>query len=547
MEKFINTNKLFEVVGRFFTKKENCVLELLQNAQRSGAGSVKIIAPYTDKSPFSGSDNSQNILYVKDNGEGVTDLLSLLGISCSKWKKEIEQQQPAGLGFLQLISLSKKVYVKSKFGEVIIDSEKFTQNADYRKFLAELPLKEDLQYTGTLIIAELKDNALGFIHYNMIHYQGFEMDIEINNNPLNRLDIDTIRNEMVQDNPKGFIQASYKGNPLFISIGRGRPPSLSYLYGNIVNWYGQYIVCHHSFPLNLFFYYEVKKNTPLTPGYPDREWIIHDNLYDELLAFIKDKTLQWCRKKYAEYNRESDRCSYFFQKCLLFMYEYLPEDEAEKLELVPVDMEFCEGYNLDDHRLVITKKELLSQEYSFTDKKLLLNEEYKLAGLFRDKSPRAVAVNETLCPYLERIGLKRIKSIEMQKYDYEQFNVAPIPLVFTYSDKSCEIFILKEGLIHNYSQYIICSDSNQRLIEIFDTYAHDVAIEGDLPYDEQISHDREYIVSDFEDRYNIISRDKFCFLPEYFNLITLRFDNDNRQVILSYKDGREKQITLEAI
>ena len=119
MIKLVNENKLYKVIDRFFSSDAGLLGELIQNSQRAGAENIEI-------------NYNGTTLSIEDDGKGISDLKSLLGIAFSDWSEEIEKQEPAGLGFLQLISNSVTVSIRSKFGSILVDCKRFIDDSDYK-------------------------------------------------------------------------------------------------------------------------------------------------------------------------------------------------------------------------------------------------------------------------------------------------------------------------------------------------------------------------------------------------------------------------------
>jgi hypothetical protein len=161
------------VIGKFFTHKDNLMFELIQNAARAKATRVEINAPYINGGQTYPEANPDNILRIRDNGQGITDIVALLGIAISDWDKDIDQQEPAGMGFLQLLALSRQVYIKSRFGELTLDSQRFLQEHDYRMEVVNADFQAKPDFRGTLIIAEMQSSAFFYLKCDYGWYAGY--------------------------------------------------------------------------------------------------------------------------------------------------------------------------------------------------------------------------------------------------------------------------------------------------------------------------------------------------------------------------------------
>lgn len=550
----INTDRLYKVIGRFFTKKENCLLELIQNAQRSGAGHVEIKAPYKDRNVISTSDNQQKILYIRDDGHGIDDIISLLGIAYSNWDEKIDQQQPAGLGFLQLISLSERIYIHSKFGRLIINSEHFMQNRDYRQRVIEADLIPEPDFIGTEIFAEMKDNASSYLHYFHSRYQGFAMDITINDELITHIDYQYIKTEL--EKKKGFIiETTYSGNPLIISIDMGRVGIFSDMSGCLINWYGQYISDYTTLGMNLFYYYEVREHTPLTPRYPDRDALVNDKLYDKFISFIKRTVIKHLEEYFLNFDDDKD-IGWLDYHCLLYLYENLSEVRLDKLGYIPAEPEYCEGLLSYPDYAIYKKSELKGYAYTIgalpvegvldIDADNPLNRsEYRLAGEF-DKSPRVISVTEDVEHHLRKLGLKKLESISLYKSKDElppTFTIGKLALKFFYEDGTCETHYLSEGVIGNSRHdYFICASDKSMLLGVFREYIETIISAEDIYYHETVNDAIELIRSEYEERFDIIDKYKFDFLPDWLKIAALKFDDDH--IIIDYTDGRKTKLAL---
>ncbi len=541
--KLINIDKLFSVIGRFFTNKENCLLELIQNAQRSGASEVKILAPLKGASNLSGEVYNPNILSIRDNGEGVTDLAALLGIAHSDWKKQkVEDQQPAGLGFLQLVSLAKRIYVMSKFGEIIIDCKRFTNNSEYRQQVIEARIEPCPNFKGTYIEAEMEDVASSYLHHNYQYYRGFDVELSVNEQLIPRLTIDMIRADMEKSGD--YIEIEFKGNTLLISFNYSGLETMQSFYGSTINWYGQYIPVFGLIKMRCQFYYEVKAGTPLTPRYPDRNNIVNDFLYEEFRICVTRAVVEYCRLQFEPDNfKEQHKHSIRHHSYLCFLYEEMSDTELGAIDYIPIVSEYKEDLTYSDEDIIASKAELSEANISYTTQEILANGSYKLAGVFRDKQPRVLLVSDIIGEHLAKLGARELKNVTIGK-TRGIFHLSELPVEFKFSDGSSKNYYLVRGLVNNSCSYSVIADSQHKIIGTFDEFAFDVAFEGDLPYEEQVERDRAYIVEVFEEQFNILSKNKFSFLPQYYNLSGLKFDNDHGKIILNYADGTEKQMAL---
>ncbi|MCG9576046.1 ATP-binding protein [Vibrio tubiashii] len=106
----INQDNFFAMLGNIFSNRGKVVNELIQNAERANASSVKLTLTETDV----GHD-----LLVVDDGSGIQDMQSLLTISESEWDAGIEGKNPYGMGFYSTLFSCESIIVRSGEQELI--------------------------------------------------------------------------------------------------------------------------------------------------------------------------------------------------------------------------------------------------------------------------------------------------------------------------------------------------------------------------------------------------------------------------------------------
>ena len=79
------------------------IMELLQNARRAGATEIKI-----------STDDTDNSVYVTDNGCGIADLSKMFTLAESGWDEQVQRtEKPYGLGFLSAPFAAKEVEIRT--------------------------------------------------------------------------------------------------------------------------------------------------------------------------------------------------------------------------------------------------------------------------------------------------------------------------------------------------------------------------------------------------------------------------------------------------
>lgn len=104
----VNPQKLVESLKYSFTNKTTVLSELMQNARRAGASSVKF-----DYKP------DTNTLVITDDGCGIESMEALLTVAESGWDADVvEQEHPFGIGFLSALFACWHIIVSSKGGQI---------------------------------------------------------------------------------------------------------------------------------------------------------------------------------------------------------------------------------------------------------------------------------------------------------------------------------------------------------------------------------------------------------------------------------------------
>jgi len=138
---FINEKRLFKLIDKFFSSPEGVLREMSQNAFRAGATKCSIF--YKD-----------GMLTVVDNGKGIADWQRLVVLADTGWDEEtITHQTPAGWGMFYLYSVSDMVKITSRFGTLVIDTERFFRDSEYRE---RLQPESTPVVDGTVIVAAIK-------------------------------------------------------------------------------------------------------------------------------------------------------------------------------------------------------------------------------------------------------------------------------------------------------------------------------------------------------------------------------------------------------
>jgi hypothetical protein len=100
----------YKNLGSVFSDKTKVLAELIQNSRRAGATAIH----------FKMEDGT---LVIEDNGQGISDLQSLLIHSHSDWSEELKTEERSfGVGFLSTLYAAKQVKVESRGKMCLLDT-----------------------------------------------------------------------------------------------------------------------------------------------------------------------------------------------------------------------------------------------------------------------------------------------------------------------------------------------------------------------------------------------------------------------------------------
>lgn len=539
----VNENKLYSVIGKFFTDGYNMLLELIQNAQRANAKNVEITIPYEGTHPFGSEAKSANLLSISDDGRGIRDIVALLGIARSDWDPSIQSQDPAGMGFMQLLALSLRVYVKSSFGSLIIDSQKFLHDDVYRYQVLETTALEDRIERGTVIIAEMQNPWSSYLRSDRNWYRGYHgMNLVINGIPVVPITIKSLVEEAERRNNICNV-LSYQQNSLFIEIGH--VDQIVTMNSSAVNWYGQLIPVYPSSGLlsNFYirFYYEVNKGTPLTPRFPDRTNLTCDDRYYAFREFLDHAVLSLLRQ-YFDSLPDGSRFSNNINVSLLTgYYDYAPESELASLDLVPVSQDAFAGSDYDT-KTICSKASIRAESGLFHMGPLQLDMEYSFAS----ESPysRCYNVTERVAEQMRLFGINELLEVNVLNLTQNMINIEQLMLEYRLGDGSISVVPVSNALLLDcYDDPIIYADSVNQVWSIVDTLLEKVHNENcERSFDELKDEIENRITESLVTEYGIIDRQRFDFLPKCFDITQICFEFGNLAV--SYRDGSKKEYAL---
>jgi len=532
----INENKLYQVINRFFTDPKNLLGELIQNACRAKADKIDIIMGKEKESGIPG----ENTLYIQDNGTGIHDLKALLGIAYSDWDDSVETQEPAGMGFLQLIASACSVKVESVFGSLLIDCDRFLHNAEYRRQLINQKQKSNLTRKGTTILAELKNPANQYMYFDQSLYSGFDAKVIINGIRVEPFTLSTVLDQ-VKAKELPYKLCTFQNNQLLISFSG----KYNYPYSSKrINWYGQFIP--YQFTLkqgnSINIYYDVKNGTPLTPVYPDRVSLAKDSKLKEFEAFLNREMTDLIKEYILNQKLEDLNGKEAMVSILHTFYNLCTEEEARQMPWIPVMKNAFDYSDYSDEVLML--KSDLNGFYFCTDA-LHADSGYRIAGEF----PLSVLrVNASYSPILKALGLKEITDLNIINNDYDTIILQALKLKVSFhtnEEMKCEI---KTALICDYSNdfHVYGTDSADIYRMFLQNYYE---IIGDTDSFDSIETQQEYALRDFlseyEKAFSVINFRNFSFLPNFSQVKSICFEGKSIQI--HYHDNTSKQYLLEAL
>lgn len=270
MIKTVNEDRLFSLLPYFFDNPSSVVIEIAQNAQRSGATRLDITL-------------ENGILRTFDNGSGTDNPEPLFVLADSSWSEEVEEnQKPAGWGLFFLYSIAESVIFASKFGTVEVDCHKYLSDGSYRANILS-NIDSGRGFSGfsieAILRAEVRDNILDSID----RLSWFPLDVTVNGLP--------VAQKNAEDEFGNYdICTVYEGNRVYIKTSNFPDSSQRLLDKLMTIWYG--IPVNTRWWTNPAVVIDVKEGTPLTPVLPYRQTIKQDEKFDAFWKFIRNVVVE---------------------------------------------------------------------------------------------------------------------------------------------------------------------------------------------------------------------------------------------------------------
>lgn len=291
-QKMVNEGRLFKKLKYFFERPDRLVVELAQNAQRSGATQLDI------------SVEGQSLI-IKDNGGGAASAAPLFILADSAWDDSIEQNEnPAGWGLYYLFCLCKTVFIRSIFGSVFVDCKALLEDNGYRANVLQEINPNDRIDIGLEIRATLLEGAAQKIASSLakpqvdwayclekaeVQLAYFPLKITLNGREIKRKSIENTHSHCK-------VVAHYMGNKVRLD-----PYGLKNNMKNIcVVWYGIIV----QFPSWSAAAIEVTAGSPLTPVLPYRNSMQDDEKLDRFEEFLKEQAVSYCIKRVEGWHKK---------------------------------------------------------------------------------------------------------------------------------------------------------------------------------------------------------------------------------------------------
>ena len=282
----INEEKLFKLLPYFFDRPSAVLLEIAQNAHRSGATKLAVT--------LKGND-----LEVEDDGSGADNPRALVCLAESDWPSEVmENQMPAGWGLFFLMSVSETVVYTSLFGMLTVDCKRFLNESSYRDDLLNLVDGSARAERGFRIKARLMDGVFKSVAYLQVldGLSYFPMSVTLNGS--------LVKRKKLSDACKNYaIKSSYMGNAVYVD------PKSGMFLGSLDSFVNHVSLVWYGIPLNVTGYLhdvaiEVREDDPLTPVLPYRTSIKHDEKAEKFLEFVRKEVAGWCIEQIGAFGEQ---------------------------------------------------------------------------------------------------------------------------------------------------------------------------------------------------------------------------------------------------
>jgi hypothetical protein len=336
----INEEKLFKLLPYFFDRPSAVLLEIAQNAHRSGATRLAVALKGTN-------------LEVEDDGSGADNPRALVCLAESDWPSEVtENQMPAGWGLFFLMSVSETVSYTSLFGTLTVDCKRFLDESSYRDDLLNLVDGSARTERGFRIKARLVDGVFKSVAYMQVldGLSYFPMSVTLNGS--------LVKRKKLSDACKNYaIKCSYMGNAVYVD------PKGGMFLGSLDSFLNHVSLVWYGIPLNVTGYLhdvaiEVREGDPLTPVLPYRTSIKHDEKAERFLEFVRKEVAGWCIEQIRAFGEQTNQDLKEMVRVMRLAGELLSHEALDGLDLFfvevvdPYHTESTDSDEVVQHRLV---------------------------------------------------------------------------------------------------------------------------------------------------------------------------------------------------
>lgn len=346
MSTMINEERLFKLLPFFFENPKSVLVELCQNSKRSGASGISF-------------KQKGDLLIVKDNGQGASDPSALFVLAKSDWSEDVElNEMPAGWGLFFLYSLTTWVKIKSLFGSVEFESEKFLGDQGYREAILSRINPDDRRARGFEIHAVLKPEVKeSLLNRSESLLEYFPLIVMVNGKRIEHT-VPEIEYSAME------IKTRYQGNVLLIRPDRWFPKSEEQLKGALKTiWYGIPIRDSDRWTSGPNVVLDVAVGSPVTPVLPYRNSVKSDEKLSALYAFCKETVIAYATKVIQT---SPDKTADTVLSAMRIMAELASQEQLDALEFfyaTKSDRHHSDPYDMRDYPdQIVTRGEALSGE-----------------------------------------------------------------------------------------------------------------------------------------------------------------------------------------
>lgn len=268
----INSKKLFSNVLPSMIEKGRMIQELVENAMRANAQTLRIRLEKEEEGPA--------WLYAENDGDVLDAFINLLKIAESHYDEDvIESQNPAGMGVMSYLAVSSECLFHSGAQLLRVQSRRFFDDEAYREGILETI--EEAEYFQGMKIAMKIEGGTGFIESYFTPMTNDKEGDWVRSERLQYYPL-TIRYNgaaVAQKRPEMLIETVGTGS--FEGLQIGIPANFGYHIDNKrecgVFWFGKHIPSNTLSPFTVIV---DKKCAALQPRLPDRASLA--NTRDEL-------------------------------------------------------------------------------------------------------------------------------------------------------------------------------------------------------------------------------------------------------------------------